>query len=51
MVIPVLMTFFGISLYDIVGGNPEDYSWAGIYAALALFQFGFISLSAISGFG
>ncbi|KAJ5214603.1 major facilitator superfamily domain-containing protein [Penicillium cf. viridicatum] len=45
---PAAMSFLGLALYGIFGAHPDKYSWVGIYAAFALFYFGFCAISALT---
>lgn len=48
-ILPTIVCFAGMIIYGIVGASPEKYSWVGLYAAFALFYFGFCAISAVTG--
>jgi hypothetical protein len=48
-ILPTIVCFAGMIIYGVVGASPEKYSWVGLYAAFALFYFGFCAISAVTG--
>lgn len=51
-VLPSCLAFAGLVLYGFVGGNPQKYpgsGWIGVHISFAMYNCGFVSLSAITG--